>query len=344
MTSGYLLTLFLTIFLVFTGLGAVGATANDKRFDEAKMAWLNGDDESSLPVLAALAREGHARARLLLGRIEVTDRVLSQYREALTSAEARALFRKTEGEGAFGRSWLAVEAERGNELAALLLQSRKPDPDPDLIAKLFAMGEREAADHPIRILSLYGTAAQKQALLQSGPLTQDLRPYVTYLLGTPEPRGDGLAALRHLAPGQVVSKDDPEDLAMAGALALGWGFGTLDPSNRWSALVGDWILRAPSTRPIADLCRAECPMDVETCAMTMMALSGGYYEVIRLDSPLEREISQVEFLTSPRARQTALRRAALTRAETDAELASLPEIAAHSQCLAERIGQIRKAP
>ena len=76
--------------------------------------------------------------------------------------------------------------------------------------------------------------------------------------------------------------------------------------------------------------------------MTLMALTGGYYEIIRLDSPLAAAIPQAEFLTSHRARETALRRAAHTRAETDKELATVPEIAKHSQCLSRIVAHYRQ--
>ena len=223
-----------TLLLLCVAFGAADrpAHAQDQAFFEARQTWLEGDDAASLPRLAELARQGHRAARLLLGRIEVTDRVLSPYRRALSPREARTLFRKTEHEGAFGRSWLSVEAERGNALATLLLRAKQPQPDPGLIADLFGAGEYEAADHSTRILALYGTKAQKQALLEGGPLIEDLRPYVTYLLGTPEPRGDGLAALRHITD-EDAHANDPEALAMAGTLALGWGFGSLDPKNPW---------------------------------------------------------------------------------------------------------------
>ncbi|MCP3972330.1 MAG: hypothetical protein GY717_18800 [Rhodobacteraceae bacterium] len=73
----------------------------------------------------------------------------------------------------------------------------------------------------------------------------------------------------------------------------------------------------------------------------MLALSGGYYEIIRLDSPAETVISQDRFLTSPRARLMTLRRAAMTRAETDAELASLSQIGGISACAARLIATAR---
>ncbi len=313
-------------------------------FDRAKSLWLQGDDARSLPLLADLARNRDMRARVLLSRIEIADKGPSPFRMSLPRTQAQALFRNMQARGPFGRSWLKTEADAGNDLAQALLASRLPQPDMSLIKKLVQLGEYEATDHPTRIMALYGSTEERKALNQSGYLLPDLEPYLAYLSDPPEPRADGLAALRHIAGGEpaAVRAEDSETLGMAGILALGFGYGDLNPANRWRPVVENWLLSAPSTQPIADLCQAGCPDEAAACAFAFLALSGGYYEVIRLDTPSETYIPQAEFLASPRARIMTLRRVALARAETNlGPLASTDEIATLSHCAAQMIEETR---
>ena len=156
-------------------------------------------------------------------------------------------------------------------------------------------------------------------------------------------RGDGLAALRHIQP-QPVDANSDQALGMAGLLGLGLGYGDLSPDNPWRPAVENWVMTARSTTPIARLCDAECPEDTAACAFAFLALSGGYFEVIRYDSPLETVISQDQFLESPRARLMVLRRAALARTETNLEwLANSAPAAQLSNCAIDLVTKERKA-
>ena len=162
-------------------------------------------------------------------------------------------------------------------------------------------------------------------------------------LDTPEKHADGLAALRHIATENIedVDENQSDAMEMAGTLALGYGYGSLNPNNKWYDQVAKWVLEAPSTMPMAQFCKQACQGEVPSCAMTLFALTGGYFEAIRLDTPLETVIPQKQFLESHRARQMTVRRAVFTRAETNAELASIAEIAKHSRCLANSIAVLR---
>ena len=183
----------------------------------------------------------------------------------------------------------------------------------------------------------------RHALLDDENLMQDLRPYLTYLTMKPEPRGDGLAALRHIQS-QPVDAGSDQTLGMAGLLALGLGYGDLSPDNPWRPAVEDWLMTARSTKPIAQLCRTECTDDAPACAFAFLALSGGYFEAIRYDSPLETVIPQDQFLDSPRARLMVLRRAALARTETNREwLAESAPAAGLSSCAIDLVAKQREA-
>ncbi len=321
-------------------LGGAPAMA-ESRLETAVELWLNGDDAHSLPMLAEMAADGHVEARVLLAQIETTDLGPSPYRQSLRPDQARDLFRYADG-SPFSKSWLVVEADAGNERAQALLKAKFADPDPDLIATLNRLGEHQATDRPTRIVALYGDQAMRKALAANPDVMQDLRPYLAYLTDKPEPRGDGLAALRHIQP-DAVNAAQPGALGMAGVLALGLGYGDTSPDNPWRPAVEQWLMSATSTQPIADLCTAQCAEGVADCAFAFLALSGGYFEAIRIDSPLEAVIPQARFLNSPRARLMVLRRAALARTETNLNwLSDTADGAEFSMCALDLIRQERR--
>ncbi|QFT99024.1 hypothetical protein FIU85_17050 [Roseovarius sp. THAF8] len=322
---------------ILAGWLCAGAATAQAVFDETVALWLSGDDSGSLPRLAELAQEGHADARILLARIETMDRGPSPYRMGLAPQERRALFRDMSDKSRFGRSWLAVEAKRGNRLAEMFLRSRKPFLQLQTHFALWQAGERQATEYPTRIAALYGSRTMREKLLASRTILPEMRPYLAFLADIPEPQADGMAALRHMIGlgEQVISADDPETLGMAQFLALGFGFGDVSARNRWRQPVEEWVLRDLSTRPIADLCRTACPKETGACAVTLFALTGGFYGVTRLDSPYEKVITQELFLNSPRARIMTLRRAALARDEPNQKyLSDRPGISRLSSCAA----------
>jgi hypothetical protein len=321
------------------------ATAQD-RLDQAISLWLDGNDAESLPMLAEEAKGGNPTARLLLARIETHDLGLSPFRLNLGKEASRELFRAPAPLRNFAPSWLTIEAEGGSQLAKALLAAKSTTPDLLLIRELQALGEAQAADHPTRILALYGTDDQRAQLATDPALLDDLRPYLNYLSTEPEPRGDGIAALRHIVPdlAETIDATNPDSNGMAGLLALGHPFGDLSSENQWRAAVSNWVLSDPSLQPVADLCRAGCetPETQSDCAFALLAFQGGYYEAIRVDSPLETAIPQQRFLESPRARLMTLRRIALLRTEAnDSWLAEDTTIRSVSECAADMIAQER---
>lgn len=332
------LAIFLILFLT------TPLAASEIRFEQAMASWLAGSDRDSLPLLAELAAEGDSLARILLAQIEVKDRGHSPYRAALKPSQARALFRRDAGYGGFSQTWLDVEAEAQNPLATALLSTRLPRPEEDLIKTLRGLGEVQATDYPIRVIALYGTEKQKKVLSESDLMLDELRPYLAHHMGQQEWRGEGIEALRHIAPfaADMISTDAEETVAIAGLLAHGITGDDAEPDNPWRGLVEEWVLTAPATQPISDLCREQCPNEVTGCGYMMLALSGGYYEVIRLDTPLESVISQEDFLASPRARLMTLRRAALAKHNANRGwLAREEEIREVSSCTADLVAETR---
>lgn len=332
--------------LIAVVLVCAGSAQAQGSVDRAAEIWLQGQDEESLNMLAELSRNGDPDARLLLARIETTDLGPSPYRLSLSKSEARALFRDVSGHSPFGRSWLAIEAVEGNEYAHAFMRAAQPHPRIGLIRRLHRLGEVQAADHPTRIVALYGRPEMRAELRGAEFMMDDLKPYVDYLSGQPEPRGDGLAALRHIAGdmGKSITSDAPDALEMAGVLALGFGYGDHAADNPWRTAVESWLMTAPSAQPIAALCNGECGAEAGKCAFAFMALMGGYFETIRIDSPLERIIPQEDFVQSPRARLMVLRRAALARTETNLDwLGDHDKIAEISSCAADLVMSERSA-
>ena len=324
--------------LVFA-LSAATASFSATPFEEAVELWLAGDDENSLNQLANLARNGHPEARLLLARIETTDKAPSPFRRSLSKKDARALFRNMEEDALFGQSWLRTEAQHGDPLAALLLQANFSFPNVELIEALQKAGEFQATDRPLRVLALDGTDKDKLKALKRGMVLDELLPFFTHLSSDPEPQGDGLAALRFITGNPKILADD-DAIGMAGVLALGYGYGDLSPENAWRKPVESWVMQAAATKPIADFCSSTCPDKAQaaSCGFALLALSGGYFEVIRIDSPIENIIPQKDFLASPRARLMTLRRAALRSRDSNlARPAEEPQLTALSQCAATPI-------
>ncbi|WP_050761405.1 hypothetical protein [Jannaschia sp. CCS1] len=329
-------------------MSAAPADADDLRgrddpdVQTALAVWLDGDDATSLPRLSQLAIAGNRAARLFLARIEMVDRGHSDFRLSLSLQEVRDLFRAPPDGGVFRQTWFSVEREAGNHLAALLSDATLPMPNLPVISALRAAGEHQATDHPTRIIGFNGSNTQRHAALESGLLLPELVPYVQFHMD-PEPLGDGLTALRHIIGRNLSEAEltDPDTTDMARLMSLGFGYQAIERENIWFGDVSAWLMSHPSMQPIANLCAQTCGNDADHCAMTVMALTAGYYEVIRLDSPLENVISQARFLSSLRAQNWALRRAALTAYELTAEPFEIDAIRDENICVADMIAQVR---
>ena len=99
------------------GLGLAAAGLNELRagevldtddplLQEAVELWLDDNDAESLPLLAELAQEGNVAARLMLSRIEATDRSHSEFVRELSRHQRLELFRAPGESGKFRSSWL----------------------------------------------------------------------------------------------------------------------------------------------------------------------------------------------------------------------------------------------
>lgn len=331
----------------YTGTPDLAGSAHPE-LNRAIDLWLDGDDRDSLAQLSRLAREGNVAARLLLAGIESTDRAPSEYLLLLPREERLRLFRTARPGTPFFSSWLQVEAKRGNTLAGALNRASSPHVDLETIRSLINAGEAQATEHLIKIASLYGTAEIHDEMIRDHLVIPELLPLYRGYIDPPQRQGEGAEALRYItsrfadASGEIAI-DDPQTRSAIMFLVWGTPYGEVTGANRWRPVIERWILESPEAMPISNLCAAQCPDQPGNCAITVMSLLGGYFELIRFDSPLESLIPQDRFLDSGRASTMVLRSAAQRRADHGGELLSLNEIAQHSSCLVEAIAAHRNS-
>ncbi len=313
--------------------------AQSSRFKQAISTWLDNKDDQSLPVLAELALEGNLAARLFLARIERTERELSNFLFNLSLQQRHALFRSPQSRGKFRLTWLQVEENLGNPLAKALSRSALSYVDLETIKILRSYGEILATDHLIRSASFHGDDEVRSKLLD-GLTYENLLPFVRSQTRPIDKYSLGLEALRQVIGGETpvpadnISQQDKEAILF---LALGSPFGKLDKANPWTAVIEQWLQNNEAVKPIHDICSQQCPHEVNSCAVNMLGLTGGYYEAIKLKTPLESIVSQSTYLKSTRAQLQVVRQAALRRAEDGSELVKISELSKKSQCLANLI-------
>ncbi|MEM7195541.1 MAG: hypothetical protein AAF402_11360 [Pseudomonadota bacterium] len=308
--------------------------------------WLDGNDSESLTKLSQIAQDGNIAAQLLLARIERTQRAPSKFLLSLSPQDRKQVFRSPQIRGAFNLTWLQVLESSGLELAICLQRANGTGVDLKTIEKLRELNEAQATDHLIRTSALYGNPTQKKRLLEDLALPE-LRPFVRSQMPPERAYADGVFALEYASafsdspvlPAAYSQRDGAVDAARF--MALGIPFGKVTQGNYFFEIVTAWINRDVSLEPIRNACALLCPLEMDSCGVTLVGLTGGYYEIIRNDSPLESVIPQSVYLASPRARDQVLRRALLTRAEYGGELASTENIRQFSPCLADEAARIR---
>lgn len=322
------------------------AGQDDTAFREAVSRWL-ADDDSSLTTLAMLAREGNRAARLLLGRIEFTDRAPKAGLRALSRDGWLDLFRAPRGDSRFAPSWITTEARAGNTLAMLLKRATSLGLSPDAVFAIKAAGEPEATEHLIRKIAVDGSNAQRHDLLTRLGPDHELQPYVFGFRHAPAGLNTGATAFQRISGNAVIAfaaqraqeilpqiANTFADHGYQGGdqLPLGWAT-TAD-----GEAIANWVLNTRTAEPLASLCRSHCnDAELQACATTAFGLFGGYYEVIRLDSPLENLIAQSRFLYSARARGMTARRIANARTELGDLVFSETQLRNRSNCLADAV-------
>ncbi len=326
--------------------------ANDPDFLLAVDTWLSDSDSGSLPVFSALSKKGNIAARLMLSRIETTDRASGDFVRQMSRPERADLFRSNLGSNVFRSSWIKVEADQGNSIARALLDGTSPGINIAAVKRLYEIGEFEATEHLVRKIAVDGSQSERQELAELLIPGSELTPYLRGFRFTRLGMTTGRAGLQFITgmneginPVSVRLGNGPDTGAamkfvdfgyQAGAQTIGY-WGESKPFNS----IAKWTMTAPQGMAVANLCRRHCSDQQTACAITGFGLVGGYYEMIRFDSPLETIIPQSRFLNSERVIGMALRRIASARTEAGVKVFSDIELSKKSQCLAQAVNELK---
>lgn len=312
---------------------------------EAVDVWLLDRDPVALPMLSELAKGGDKTAGVFLSLIERSQLSANPYFETLSRSEYMDLFRVPFGNGPFRKTWVDHLAEDGHAFARLVRSSWQPNPDLADLQELLDLGEPGVAMIGVRYVGLYGNSEQRATLLAERTDLQGMAAFLRSQEIDPAPGLQGMEALRSIvsqASGKEVDPGDEDARLLTPYLSIGHPFGTIYPDNKWYGDVVDWIDHAPEAGAIAGFCDRYCPMETQACGTSVLGLIGGYYGAIRFGSPLRGVVGQAEYAQSPKAHAMILHRLVSFMNEPGNELlATVPEIAEQSQCVAELVDHHR---
>ena len=342
--------------LILNGISLVSADLSgrdDPDFKRAIEWWLADDDQQSLPVLSSLAKVGNKAARLLLSRIEFTDRSPQQAVMKLKRSQSHALFRHQVSHSPFPRSWITTEANSGNILAQSLRRAVEPGIDIDGVRHLYSIGEKEAAEHKIRKIAVDGSRAEQQEVADFLGDNDSLTPYIRGFQFSREGMTTGKTAMQAML-GDLQKKDatnivlgnDADTKSAIAFVDIGYQAGRqavdYDDSGSYFDSIARWISQDKTANPVLRICQKHCTVEEQSsCLVTAFGLIGGYYELHRFDSPLEALISQSDFLSSARSEGMMLRRIASARSEATVPVFDIEALAKRSACLAEAVSTVK---
>ena len=265
------LILLSTLWLAFPGRAEV-AGRHDPELQAAIGDWLAGDEAAALPVLAGLAAQGNAAARLLLGQIDSFPGLQGDWLASL-SRDARIAVMRAPG-GLSGVRWTNGLDDPGADVWARLWDTGAT---PQVILDFARIGEPRAA----RFAAL--TLARRQrhgfAAVAGDPAYPDaLQAYALRETGTP-------GNLHPADPQRAVLGQVP-DLA---------GF-------------ADWAETADAADPVVALCETLCPSEAPAiCRPAALQALGGFWGLMPLGSPVEALVPSEVFNRSPRGIAATLR-------------------------------------
>jgi uncharacterized protein YfiM (DUF2279 family) len=326
---------------------------DDPALQAAIELWLQDNDADSLAQFAALASAGNKAARLLLARIEATDQAASDFVNSLSRKQRMELFRSDSGAGLFRPSWLKTEKLAGNKVAAVLLESSNTSVNVPAIRELYQIGEQQAAYDLIREVAGVGSPQDREELASLLAPGAELMPYLRALNNPVSGFTPGHAALQTIIGGAKAAQSGiifpgPEDDTTAAVDFVEFGYqngveaSRFDALNSYYAELAKWIDTAAATAPIATLCRRVCTGEaVKSCVVTAFGLAGGYYKVIKFDSPLEALIEQSRYVTSDRAVGMLLRRISFVKTAAGTPMIADADLGERTACLAKTVAEIR---
>jgi hypothetical protein len=293
---------------------------DDPRFESALALWLDDDEATALPELAALAAGGNRAAQVLLAQIDLMPWLQGPWVAGLPRADRIALLRAPGGQS--GRSWMRVAAE-DTPLAQLWLVSATPDATAETVLAFAAMGEHRAARITLVALSrreYRGFAA----MADEANYPPDMRSLIWQeWAADPAGRARAEAEIAALHPG------DPQPTH--------FDFRPIDPDA-----FDDWLANASLAAPLRAPCAALCPDSVRSCTRAAFQLLSSYSGsdvvtsghgglLVTLGSPLETLIAPDIWNASPRGLASILRQPETRFPDAEAVLA---RVAATDACFA----------
>jgi hypothetical protein len=283
----------------------------DPAYEAALALWLEDDEETALPALARLARDGNIAARVLLGMIDKHTSLQGPWVSLLPKRDRIALLR-TDG-GLSGSSWL----RQVGDIPAVKLWLDILDSKADVAAALaFAdMGEE-------RLLraSLIALEARQHTSFdgyQNDPRYPDEVRYLVWR----EWQKDGLALILDRAL-SMLAEGDPQR--------------TIIQKDAEPGRMQDWLLKTKLAPPLRAMCEQSCAASLPSCLRAGYETMGGYRRFATLGTPLASLIPEERFSASPRGQASVLRRGLLYAFLTEDRLQPIANI---DTCFADLLAE-----
>ncbi|MEM1299073.1 MAG: hypothetical protein AAGH68_07305 [Pseudomonadota bacterium] len=325
---------------------------DDPRFQAAVAAWLDADDQASLPAFAALAREGNTAAQILLARIDMQRTHPGPWLKTLSQEELRTLFRKPNGK--FPKSWLAVAADK-SVLAAALQDSRFKDRDRRTLAKLIALGEtRIAAQLASRLMNFAEYDAVIEAIhgRTNDPQLMEIASVAALYSASEQARmlrelklnATTMGALQLLLPSMLerlgIAEGEIDQQAM---VEIAWAVSGRLPEGHGDRVIRNAFLesitRIPEGAALARLCKKACQQSFGSCFSMGMFVAGGLSGLDKVGSPVQSLIPQKLYMASARAPEDTLNAMAGMAHALPGLVDSRQGAQRHDRCLAAQISE-----
>jgi len=285
-------------------------------------SWLDGDDASSLPAMAGLARDGNTAAQILLDRIRTRGLATTPWVTALPPAEQKALFRRMDTK--LGTTWMRVAAETSPLASAfsVYMQPGAAGFTADGGLQLAAAGESCAAAELLPPMLTHGQWDEAMRLASAGeacglgPLAWAAASHAHDIPGASVLVQSGLrvAAAGTMEGYVFLSYADPSNSQVAASPSPDHAFlrhavfgtapvtGMGPPSPEAGAFLDGWLASAPEAAPLRRYCAERCPEALPACAEDVWGAFRGYVPfMVQQHSPLEGVIPTNRYLMSHRA-------------------------------------------
>ena len=289
-------------------------------FQDARAAWLDGDDLDSLKALKSLSENGNTAAQILFARIAEEPHMHRHLTNNLTRKDRNGFLRQPGGIS--GKSWL--EAARENSDLALHIMGAKvaftreqrsdgswfsAEAD-SAVAGLLSFGETDMATEVA--FKLYDGNFLPPALdlltryqADLDPITEPVRVSLETINAMFYSNGDQSVSAADAYSQLTDRLDEIAPEIHLGAARMKIVQVIYDESRQ--AEIKQHAERVRAWRPLAQLCEASCPTTYSDCLLAG-AISIGPTSRFPFASPLQSLIPTEDYWSSPRMRADTARR------------------------------------